>query len=107
MKIDPRIQLPADIQPDAVKNSGKAGPLSTRATGPSGVQAARDEDTVSISSTHGDVQALKASLANVPEVRTARVAALQQQVSAGQFHPDSLKVADALIAEQVGRNKIA
>jgi flagellar biosynthesis anti-sigma factor FlgM len=107
MKIDPRIQFPADIQADAVKNSGKAGPLSTRAAGTTGAHSAGDGDTVSISSTHGDVQALKASLANVPEVRTARVAALQQQVNSGQFHPDSLKVADALIAEQVGRNKIA
>lgn len=106
MKIDPRIQFPVDIQPDAVKNPGKAGQHSARASGTTGVQSAGDEDTVSISSTHGDVQALKASFANVPEVRTARVAALQQQVNAGQFHPDSLKVADALIAEQVGRNKI-
>ena len=105
MKIDPRIQLPADIQPDAVK-TGKAGQQSTRAAGTTGVQSTADGDTVSISSTHGDVQALKASLANVPEVRTDRVAALRQQVNAGQFHPDSLKVADALIADQVGRNKI-
>jgi flagellar biosynthesis anti-sigma factor FlgM len=107
MKIDPRIQFSGDSQPDAVKNSRKSGGASTGAAGTSGVKPAAGEDTVSISSTHGDVQTLKASLANVPEVRIARVTALRQQVNAGQFQPDSLKVADAVIADHAGRNQTA
>lgn len=107
MKIEPRIQLPGDIQPDAVKNSRKSGVSSTGASDGSGVKPAAEEDTVSISSTHGDVQILKASFANVPEVRVPRVTALQQQVSSGQYQPDSFKVADAVIAEHASGNSAA
>ena len=104
MKIDPRIQLPGDIQPDAVKNSRKSGVSSTGASDASGVRPAVEEDTVSISSTHGDVQILKASFANVPEVRIPRVTALQERVNSGQYQPDSFKVADAVIAEHAGNS---
>jgi flagellar biosynthesis anti-sigma factor FlgM len=107
MKIDPRIQFPGEIQPDNIKNSRKSGAPSLGASDTAGVQPTSSEDTVSISSTHGDVQTLIASLANVPEVRTARVTALRQQVDTGQFHPDSLKVADAVIADHAGRNQAA
>jgi flagellar biosynthesis anti-sigma factor FlgM len=107
MKIDPRIQFPGGIQPDSVKNSRKSGAPSSAAGDSAGVQPTSGEDTVSISSTHGDVQTLTANLANVPEVRTARVSALRQQVDTGQFHPDSLKVADAVIADHAGRNQAA
>jgi flagellar biosynthesis anti-sigma factor FlgM len=107
MKIDPRVQFPGDIQPDAVKNSGKTSVHSTRAAGANGVKPAAGEDTVNISSTHGDLQTLKASFAHVPEVRTALVTALRQQVNTGQFQPDSLKVADAVIADHAGRHTAA
>jgi flagellar biosynthesis anti-sigma factor FlgM len=104
MKIDPRIQLPGDIQPDSVKNSRKA---STQATGTSGLSttnAATSEDTVSISSTHGDVQTLKANFASVPEVRIDRVNALQQKVDTGHYAPSPEKIADAIIADQTSRS---
>jgi flagellar biosynthesis anti-sigma factor FlgM len=107
MKIDPRIQLPSDIQSDAVTTSRKSSAASAGAAGASGSKSAAGEDTVSISSTHGDVQTLKASFANVPEVRTTRVTALRQQVNSGQYQPDSQKVADAVIADQAGRNNAA
>jgi len=107
MKIDPRIQLPAEVQPDAVKNSRKSGVLSTGASNASGIQPAVGEDTVSISSTHGDVQTLKAGFANVPEVRAPLVTALRQRINSGQYQPDSFKVADAVIADQAGFNSAA
>lgn len=100
MKIDPRVQLPGDIQPDSVKNSRKSGGQSQGASSTSGAGPSAGEDTVSISSTHGDLQTLKASFANVPEVRTGRVTALQQQVDSGQYAPSSEKIADAVIADQ-------
>ena len=105
MKIDPRIQSPAEAQPGFVKRSGTPGVQPTGASITSGVKPATGEDTVLISSNHGDVQTLKAGLANVPEVRLDRVTALKQQVSAAQYHPDSGKVADSIIAEQASRTK--
>jgi flagellar biosynthesis anti-sigma factor FlgM len=107
MKIEPRIQLPGDIQPDAVKNSRKSGVPSTGASDASGVKPATGEDTVSISSTHGDVQTLKASFASVPEVRIPLVTALRQQVNSGQYQPDSFRVADAVIAEHASGSSAA
>ncbi len=107
MKIDPRIQLPGDIQQEAVRNSRKSGGASSGASDASSAKPAADEDTVSISSTLGDVQTLKTSFASVPEVRTPLVNALRQQVNSGQYQPDSLKVADAVLAEQAGANNAA
>jgi flagellar biosynthesis anti-sigma factor FlgM len=102
MKIDPRVQLPADTQPDRVQNAGKSGVHSTSAAKNTGVSPATGEDTVKLSSTHAQVQTLAAQLNNVPEVRTNRVQALQQQIHGGQYHPDSKQVADAIIKEHSG-----
>ena len=103
MKIDPRIQLPSENQPDPVKSSHNSGVQSKGAASASGAHPAAGEDTVSISSTHGELQTLTASLANVPEVRTDRVNALQQRVDSGQYQPDSQKIADAILVDQAGR----
>jgi len=99
MKIDPRIQLPDGAQPERVKNPGKGGAQSHAIANTSGVSSAAGEDTVKLSSAHGEVQTLAASLRNVPEIRTERVQALQQRVQSGQYHPDSKKVADAIIKD--------
>jgi flagellar biosynthesis anti-sigma factor FlgM len=106
MKIDPRTALPTDAQSTPVKNSRHTAPQST-AKDSSGVKPASGEDTVNISSVHSDVQTLKASFANVPEVRVAKVSALQQRVSNGQYKPDSQKVADAIIADHSRRTSKA
>jgi flagellar biosynthesis anti-sigma factor FlgM len=103
MKIDPRVQLPDSIQTDGVRNSRKPGGQSQGASGTSATNSAAGEDTVNISSTHGDVQTLKAGLANVPEVRVGLVNALQQQVNDGRYTPSSEKIADAIITEQFSR----
>jgi flagellar biosynthesis anti-sigma factor FlgM len=98
MKIDPRIQLPGDASPERVKNT-RGGVQHPEAPKTSGVSPAAGEDTVKLSSTHGEVQTLAANLAHVPEVRTERVNALRQQVRNASYHPDSGQVADAVIAE--------
>jgi negative regulator of flagellin synthesis FlgM len=103
MKIDPRVQLPGDIRSDSVKNSRKSGTQTDGTSQASTTRSVVGEDTVNISSTHGDVQTLKASLLNVPEIRIDRVNALQQKVSTGQYVPSSEKIADAIIAEHVTR----
>jgi len=104
MKIDPRIQLPGDVPPDRVKSAGKGAAQSQSLANASGVSSAAGEDSVQLSSTHGEVQTLAASLNNVPEVRTSRVQALQQRVQSGQYNPESQQVADAIIKDHSGVN---
>jgi flagellar biosynthesis anti-sigma factor FlgM len=103
MKIDPTIQFPSDPQSDRVTTSAGKTPPAQSSGSTSATSSASGEDTFNLSSTHAEVQALAASFANVPEVRTQRVTALQQRVSSGAYQPDSLKVADAIIADQAGR----
>ena len=104
MKIDPRIQLPGDAPPQRVKSTDKGATQPQSVANASGVSSAAGEDTVNLSSTHGEVQTLAASLNNVPEVRTNRVQALQQRVQSGQYHPESQQVADAIIKDHSGVN---
>ena len=100
MKIDPTIQFPSDSQPNRITNNpGKAAQTQSSGSTTSS-SSASGEDTLSLSSTVGEVQSLAANLANVPEVRSQHVAALQQQVNSGTYQPDSQKVADAIIADQ-------
>lgn len=103
MKIDPFLQFPSDPQSDRVTSgAGKAAKSSSTGSTSEATQAG-GEDTFNLSSAHGEVLSLTASLASVPEVRTQRVNALQQNVSSGAYQPDSLKVADSIIAEHAGR----
>lgn len=97
MKIDPTIQFPGDSQPDRVKEARSGA--AKRPSGAPGISAPSGEDTVSLSGKHGEVQTLAGQLANVPEVRTEHVNALQQKVRTGNYRPDSEKVADAILAE--------
>ena len=107
MKIDPtRIQLPGDGQPERITNTGKGG-SPQGASNSSGISPTAGQDTVRLSSTHVDVQALTTSLAGVPEIRTDRVQALQQRVQSGQYKPDNAKVADAIIKDHTRLNAIA
>jgi flagellar biosynthesis anti-sigma factor FlgM len=103
MKIDHRIQFPDDAQSDRVKGAGNGTPQTKASSATSGVSAPSGEDTVKLSSTHAEVHALAAQLANVPEVRTQRVTVLQQRVRGGYFKPDSQKIADAVVADHSKR----
>ncbi len=105
MKIDPTIQFPSDPQSDRVTNAPSKTTQSQSSGSATGASSPSGEDTFSLSSAHGEVQTLTANLANVPEVRNQRVAALQQRVSNGSYQPDSQKVADAIIADQGGRRQ--
>lgn len=98
MKIDPRTQ-PGDLSQEQVKGASTSrvqtgGPANT-----SGGSSTPGEDTVTLSGAHGQVQTLASSLAAVPEVRSDRVNALQEQVRNGTYSPDSQKVADAMIKD--------
>ncbi|HUL15549.1 MAG TPA: flagellar biosynthesis anti-sigma factor FlgM [Terriglobales bacterium] len=100
MKIDPNLQPLGESQPDRVSGKRNAGVTSKGSSQTTGLQPASEEDTVSLSSTHGDVQQLTTALQSVPEVRTDKVNALQQQIQSGQYNPDNGKLADALLSEQ-------
>jgi negative regulator of flagellin synthesis FlgM len=60
------------------------------------------EDTVELSGTMGQVQQLNAQLAQMPDVRSERVAALQQQVQQGTYNPSNEQIANAMLSEQSG-----
>jgi negative regulator of flagellin synthesis FlgM len=106
MKIDPTVpQLSNDPQSDRVTTSSTKAAQAQNSESASSSSAATGEDTFSLSSTHGEVQTLTANLANVPEVRSQRVAALQQQVNNGSYNPDSSKIADSVISDQGGRKQ--
>src|SRR5277367_1141601 len=98
MSIDPRIQVNSEAQSEAVQSARttdrQAATNKTAQAAPHG-----SEDTVSISSTHQEVQSLTVSLAAVPDVRTERVASLRSQIQQGQYQPSSQKVADAIVQE--------
>ena len=98
MKIDSRIQFPDDPQSGQVKGTDK-GVSSRKTSSSSGISSTSGEDTVKLSSTHSEVRALAADVAQVPDVRLHRVQALQQRVKSGTFKPDKQKVADAIIAD--------
>jgi flagellar biosynthesis anti-sigma factor FlgM len=99
MYVDPKIQFPNDSQPDQVTNTRPSTTSAGAASKSSGLSPASSEDTVCLSSTHGEVQTLAANLTSVPEIRTDRVNSLRAQVSQGQYQPSSQKVADAIIRE--------
>jgi len=105
MKIDSRIQFPNDPASQQVKNS-RTAPANSKSTSSSssGISSASGEDTVRLSSAHGEVQTLAASLAQVADVRSDRVQALQAKVRDGQYSPASGEVADAMINEYTGVN---
>ena len=98
MYIDPTIQFPNDSQPDQVTGARNPSAPAASAKAPAAAPAS-DGDTVRLSSTHGEVQALTANLANVPEVRTDRINSLREQVGQGRYQPSSQNVADAIVRE--------
>lgn len=55
-------------------------------------------DAVSISTQAVDLQALEASIRQLPEVNAARVVELRDQITSGQYHVDSQRVADKILA---------
>jgi flagellar biosynthesis anti-sigma factor FlgM len=100
MKIESKIQFPDDRQPDRIGSKKALATSSSPSAKPAGLSSPTGEDTVSLSGAHSEIQRLSAAAQQVPEIRVERVNALQRQLRSGQFSPDQLKIADALIAEQ-------
>jgi len=104
MQIDPRILSTGGTQSERVKGTQNDSTSSKGATKTSDTNASASQDTVSISSKHGEVQTLSTQLAKVPDVRTERVSELQKQVRSGTYKPDSRQIAEALIADHARIN---
>jgi flagellar biosynthesis anti-sigma factor FlgM len=101
MKIDPQIQPTNEAQSDRVKNASTAAAKAPAESKGSGSSAVSSGDTFQLSHAHSEVQHLAAQAAQVSDVRPERVAPLRAQVQGGNYKPDSSKVADAVITEQL------
>jgi negative regulator of flagellin synthesis FlgM len=69
----------------------------TDATRP--VRPASGGDSVSLSHQARWLQAAREALAEIPEIREERVAAIRAQIEAGTYKVDGEKIADKMIAE--------
>lgn len=95
--------------PDAASSSSKvenqqpargANTGSTQAPENASVLQGTPSSEVSLSQT--GVQALKAQLANVPDIRQERVQALQKAVENGSYNPSNQEIASAIHADLFG-----
>jgi negative regulator of flagellin synthesis FlgM len=99
MRIDPN-QYVGNAQTDDVQqtsNRGAQQPSQTSAT-PDSAEV-DPQDTFQVSGTLGEVQRLQDQLAQTPDVRSERVAALRQQVQQGTYRPSNEGIANAMIAQ--------
>ncbi|HTP69350.1 MAG TPA: flagellar biosynthesis anti-sigma factor FlgM [Dongiaceae bacterium] len=102
MKIDPKVQSPGQLQSDALQGAKKAATRPTTANAES--HSPVSGDTIQISSRHAEVHQMTAQAAELPEVRAEKVAPLKASVAQHAYHPDSGKVADAMIAEHSAKS---
>jgi len=104
MRIDPN-QFLGNLQSDNVQQTNTRGsqPSQSQQTGEnSGVDA---DDQFQPSPTLDQIQRLKAQLAQVPEVRSDRVAALSQKIQQGSYKPTNPQIANGIVSELGGNNR--
>jgi len=105
MRIDPSFQYLGNVPADGVGNAqGQSKTPSSQVAGGSTSESQLSDsgDTVQFSGNLAEIQQLKAQLAQTPEVRASRVAALQQQVQQGTYNPSNQAIANAMIADLSG-----
>jgi len=104
MRIDPSFQYLGNTAAEGVENAKgqQKVPSSEAGARPELESNSTDGDTVQLSGTLGEVQQLKAQLAQTPDVRATRVAALQQQVAQGTYQPSNEQIAGAMFADLLG-----
>jgi len=91
MKIDSNHSTSDPIVTSQTKNQGSSA--STNQTHSAG------EDTASLSFDRASVSSLVTQAMASPEVRQAKVAALRQAISSGQFKIEPDKIAEAMLPE--------
>ncbi|HXX20297.1 MAG TPA: flagellar biosynthesis anti-sigma factor FlgM [Candidatus Acidoferrum sp.] len=98
MRIDPN-QFLGNLQQDAVQQA------NTRGIQPSQSEESREngavdgDDQFQPSQALDQVQKLKAQLAQMPEVRSDRVAVLSQKIQQGSYKPTNEQIANAMVSE--------
>jgi len=104
MRIDPGFQYLDNVPPEGVGNTQGQSKIPSQVTGGSTTEAQLPDsgDTVHFSGNLAEVQRLKAQLAQTPEVRADRVAALQQQIQQGTYNPGSEAIVQAMVADFSG-----
>lgn len=103
MKIDPTIPSNGELQSGRVQTGKTDAFVSQSQAKPASQPPAHSEDTVQLSSRHGEVQSLAAQAAQLPEVRTQQVAAFQSQVRSGSYQPNSQRIAASILGDQNSR----
>jgi len=56
-------------------------------------------DEVSVSSTAQRAAGIRQKLADIPDVRTSKLKAIQSQIDSNTYHPDSEVIADRILRE--------
>jgi negative regulator of flagellin synthesis FlgM len=97
MRVDGPFSSPESLPPDQVGRSGSTS-QSNRST-----PASAGQDEAQLSVDNDTIQSLRASLAQVPEVRQERVAALRQAVSQGSYQVSDQQLGDAMANDLLGR----
>jgi len=108
MRIDPSFQYLGHTAPEGVGNTPGQAKIPAPDAGSTAETASLVTDagdTVQLSGTLSQVQQLKSQLAQTPEVRAGRVAALQQQVQQGTYQPSSEQIASAMLSELFGAGR--
>lgn len=103
MRIDPN-QFLGNVQPDTVQQANTRGTQSSQPEEAHENGGVDTDDQFQPSQTLDQVQRLKAQLAQTPEVRSDRVAALSQKIQQGSYKPTNQQIADAMVSE-IGSNK--
>ncbi len=94
MRVDPRILMPGDLQPDRVGETATNTAQQTR-----NATERPQVDTVRLSSDHEIVNRLRAELDRLPEIRADRVEALQTAIQQGTYKPTHEQVAEAILKD--------
>jgi len=95
MRIDGPLSLPESLQPDKTQKSG----TSNKSGGLVPTRPNQDRTQLSVDSNH--MNQLKATLAQLPEVRQDRVAALREAIGNGSHQVTDEQLADSIHSQLV------
>ncbi|MBZ5659224.1 MAG: flagellar biosynthesis anti-sigma factor FlgM [Acidobacteriia bacterium] len=94
MRIDPQNPVPANTSTSRITDA-QSGTARSSSLG----AASEPNDTVQLSSGQATVRQLVSQLAQVPDIRTQQVSALQAEIQSGKFNRSNDQVAGAITAQ--------
>jgi negative regulator of flagellin synthesis FlgM len=93
MRVDLNVPTTADLASSSTSASRRSSNRSHEA------ETSSPQDTASLSTGSGHVQALAARLRDVPDVRQQRVEALRDLVSSGKYQMSPQRTAEAMLSD--------